>query len=115
MHIHPYEVVQRYLVAVFGPGLVLIFILLALLAWRHRDVSGTYADSSMTREELVLALGLVILPLLGVIAAKLTHGPYFDRYFLVTSAGYAIFLAQVIGVWGPRSFAARALVAGSPE
>jgi hypothetical protein len=111
LHIHPYEVVQHYLVAVFGPGLVLIVILLALLAWRRRDVFGTSADRSMTREELVVALGLVILPLLGVIAAKLTHGPYFDRYFLVTSAGYAIFLAQVIGVWGPRSVVARALAA----
>jgi hypothetical protein len=65
----------------------------------------------MTREELVLAIGLVILPILGVVGAKLTHGPYFDRYFLVTTAGYAIFLAQVVAWWGPRSFVARSLIA----
>jgi hypothetical protein len=110
LHIHPYEVVQHYLVAVFGPGLVLVVILLALLAWRNRSRDSSVI-ASMNREELVLALGLVILPILGVITAKLTHGPYFDRYFLVTAAGYAIFLAQVIAMWGPRSFAARALVA----
>jgi hypothetical protein len=110
LHIHPYEVVQHYLVAVFGPGLILVVILLALLAWRNRRLDLSVI-ASLTREELVLALGLVILPILGVVAAKLTHGPYFDRYFLVSAAGYAIFLAQVVAMWGPRSFAARALVA----
>ena len=113
VHVHPYELVQHYLTAVFSPGLVLLIILLALLAWRKRqnDPSASASTSaSMTREELVLSLGLVILPILGVMGAKVTHGPYFDRYFLVTTAGYAVFLAQVVAYWGPRSVVARSLI-----
>jgi hypothetical protein len=114
LHIHPYEVVQHYLIAVFGPGLALFIILLALLAW-WRSQGGQLAASipsplSMTREELVLALWLVVLPILGVVAAKISHGPYFDRYFLVSTAGYALFLAQVVATWRRRSFVARALI-----
>ena len=114
LHIHPYEVIQHYLVTVFGPGLIVVMFFVALLAWRKRSpaaFNGRFGDRSMDSEELVLALGFFLLPLLGVIAAKLTHGPYFDRYFLVTTAGYAIFLAQVVALWGARSVAARALFA----
>jgi hypothetical protein len=116
LHMHPYEVIQHFLIAVFGPGLIVLIILVALLAWRKkRNASPAPASLSpaafMTGEELVVALGLVILPLLGVVAAKITHGPYFDRYFLAATAGYAILLAQVVAAWGSRSFVARALVA----
>jgi hypothetical protein len=112
LHVHPYEVIQHFIITVFGPGLVLLIILLALLAWRNRQSQSSTASSpSLTREELIVALGLLLLPIFGVIAAKITHGPYFDRYFLAATAGYAMLLAQMAATSGARSLATRGLLA----
>jgi hypothetical protein len=112
LHVHPYEVVQRFLTTIFGPGLILLIVLLALLAWgnRLRNPSEIPA-ASLTREEFIVALGFLLLPVLGVIAAKVTHGPYFDRYFLDATAGYAIFLAQAVAVPATRKILAQTLLA----
>jgi hypothetical protein len=112
LHVHPYEVIQHFIITVFGPGLILIIILLALLAWRSRQSQPSTASSpSLTREELIVALGLLLLPVLGVFASKITHGPYFDRYFLAATAGYAMLLAQMAAISGARSLATRGLLA----
>jgi hypothetical protein len=110
LHVHPYEVVQHFIITVFGPGLILLIILLALLAWRNRQRQPSPAPS-LTREELIVALGLLLLPIFGVVAAKITHGPYFDRYFLAATAGYAMLLAQMAATSGARSLATRGLLA----
>jgi hypothetical protein len=83
---------------------------LALVAWTNRgsNQAKTYS-TSLTREERIVALGFLLLPVLGVIAAKLTHGPYFDRYFLDATAGYAIFLAQA-AAFTSRPWIARVLL-----
>lgn len=112
LHIHPYEVLQHFLIAVFGPSLALLIILLAVVAWRNRRSNPSPTrEVSLTHEELIVALGLLLLPILGVVAAKITHGPYFDRYFLAATAGYAMLLAQIVAAPGTRPFAARALLA----
>jgi hypothetical protein len=112
LHVHPYEVIQRFLLTVFGPSLVLLILLLALLAWWSRHSQSWQSPAaSLTREELVVAIGLLLLPILGVFAAKLTHGPYFDRYFLAATAGYAMLLAQLVALSGIRSLVARGLLA----
>jgi Dolichyl-phosphate-mannose-protein mannosyltransferase len=110
LHVHPYEVVQHFLTTVFGPSMVLLIILLALVAWTNRgsNQAKTYS-TSLTREERIVALGFLLLPVLGVVAAKLTHGPYFDRYFLDATAGYAIFLAQA-AAFTSRPWIARVLL-----
>jgi hypothetical protein len=112
LHVHPYEVVQHFLIAIFGPSLILLIVLLALLAWSNSQSAPPQAPAaSLTREERIVALGCLLLPVFGVIAAKITHGPYFDRYFLAATAGYAIFLAQVVAAAGTRKFVARTLLA----
>jgi hypothetical protein len=112
LHVHPYEVIQHFLITVFGPSLVLLIILMALLAWRDRQSNPSQSPAaSLTREELIIAMGLLLLPVLGVVAAKVTHGPYFDRYFLAATAGYAMLLAQIVAISGTRSLAARGLLA----
>ncbi|HEY3988259.1 MAG TPA: hypothetical protein VGM02_03105 [Acidobacteriaceae bacterium] len=112
LHVHPYEIVQHFLITVFGPSLVLLVILLALLAWRNRQVRPSHSPAaSLTRDELIVAIGLLLLPILGVLAAKVTHGPYFDRYFLAATAGYAMLLAQIVATSGTRSLVARGLLA----
>lgn len=112
LHIHLYEVLQHFLVTVFGPGLILLIILVALIASRSRQSHPSEARRvSFTREELIMAVGLLLLPLLGIFAAKITHGPYFPRYFLAATAGYAFLLAQVIATSGTRTFISRVFVA----
>src|ERR1700755_2572518 len=112
LHVHAYEVIQHFLITVFGPGLVLLIFLFALLAWWSRQShSWPSPAASLTRDELIVALGFLLLPILGVVAAKLTHGPYFDRYFLAATAGYAMLLAQLVSVSGARSLGARGLLA----
>jgi hypothetical protein len=111
LHIHPYEIIQHFVITVFGPGLVLLMLLLALLAWRNRQSTSHSPAASLTRDELIVAFGLLLLPILGIIAAKITHGPYFDRYFLAATAGYAMLLAQIVATSGTRSLAARGLLA----
>jgi hypothetical protein len=112
VHVHPYEVIQRFLITIFGPGLILLIIVLALLAWRsHQSSPSDTATACFTREELIVAIGLLLLPVFGVVVAKVTRGPYFDRYFLAATAGYAMLLAQVVASYGSRKFVARALLA----
>jgi hypothetical protein len=109
IHIHPYEVVQQYLVAVFGPALILLVITLALLAFAHvrRAGSTTSPAPSLTAEEHLVAVGLLLLPLFGLVSAKITHGPYFDRYFMDSTAGFALLLAQVIALSSNRALVSR--------
>jgi hypothetical protein len=113
LHIHPYEVVQQYLLAVFGPALILLLVTLALLAFAHvRKASSTTASQglSFTTEELLVAIGLLLLPLLGVISVKVTHGPFFDRYFMDSTAGFALLLAQVTALSVNRILVVRTLL-----
>jgi hypothetical protein len=111
LHVHPYEVIQHFLLVIFGPALILLVLMLALIAWRSIQSNPAEADTaSLTREEFIVALGLLLLPILGVFAAKLTHGPYFDRYFLAVTAGYAVLLAQVFAAPRTRPLIARVLL-----
>jgi hypothetical protein len=112
LHIHIYEVVQHFLVTVFGPGLILLILLVALIAWKSRQSHSSEARRvSFTREELIVAVGLLLLPMLGILTAKITHGPYFPRYFLAATAGFAVLLAQVVATSGTRTFVPRVFVA----
>lgn len=111
LHVHPYEIIQHFVITLFGPGLVLLILLLALLAWRNRQNTSHSPAASLTRDELIVAFGFLLLPILGVVAAKITHGPYFDRYFLAATAGYAMLLAQIVATSGTRSLVARGLLA----
>ncbi|HZD76589.1 MAG TPA: hypothetical protein VE218_06260, partial [Acidobacteriaceae bacterium] len=97
---------------VFGPGIVVLLLLLLFLAWKRPtgDVTSTPQEvRSLSAAELGLALGLIVLPAIGVIGIKVSHAYYFDRYFLAATAGYALLVAQVTVVRGNRSFVARGL------
>jgi hypothetical protein len=113
IHIHLYELVQHYFVFVLGPAIVVLLFLLLFLAWKQPLVdaaSNLMEAPSLSTAELGLALGLALLPAIGVIGIKVSHAYYFDRYFLAATAGYALLLAQATMVRGNRSFAARGLL-----
>jgi hypothetical protein len=44
------------------------------------------------RSELTLAVSFLLLPVFGVVLAKLAHGPFFNRYFYTAVGGLAILL-----------------------
>jgi hypothetical protein len=113
IHIHLYELVQHYFVFVLGPAIVVLLFLLLLLAWKQPLVdtaSNPPEVRSLSTAELGLALGLAVLPAIGVIGIKVSHAYYFDRYFLAATAGYALLLAQATLVRGSRAFVARGLL-----
>ena len=58
---------------------------------------------------MLLAAGFACIPILGMIGCKVSHGPFFDRYFLSSIAGYAIFLGFASSRWQVGSWAAKAL------
>ncbi len=92
---HPQIVIQQSLVSMFGGALGLLLLSFALFAFQRR--SSEYLSSrelTFSREELVLGVGLLLLPILGIAGAKLTHGPFFERYFVASSAGFGLLLAQ---------------------
>jgi hypothetical protein len=112
MHIHLYELVQHFFVFVLGPALAVILFLILLLAWKRPDIdtaSETPEVGSLSADELGLALGLILMPIIGVIGIKVSHAYYFDRYFLAATAGYALLLAQATVARGSRASVARGL------
>jgi hypothetical protein len=83
---------ERFLINVIGPATIVVFLFLVLFAahamLRNRD---SHATSGLPQREMVLAAGFACIPLAGLIGCKLSHGPFLDRYFLSSIAGYAIF------------------------
>jgi hypothetical protein len=114
LRIHPYEVLQHFLVSVVGPALVLLLAFLLLLAIERRQPASTppaARPAGLRPEELWLAVAFACLPIIGAIGVKISHGPFFNRYFLGATAGYAILLAQATAARSRRALAARGLVA----
>lgn len=113
IHIHPYEVVQHFLLATFGPALLVLLLAIGLFALAPAAPPESRGPG-LRREEQVLAAGLLVLPLLGVILARLGRAPYFDRYFIDSTAGLALLLAQLASQRGTkvqvRAFLATMLV-----
>jgi Dolichyl-phosphate-mannose-protein mannosyltransferase len=47
--------------------------------------------------EQALILGLVVLPVVGYVAAKITDGPYVDRYYLPSILGFTAVVGYLLG------------------
>jgi len=106
-----HDVVQRFMVNVIGPATV-VFVLWLLLfvsggARRSTEASTVVA---IPQREVLLAIGFTCIPLVGLIGCKISHGPFFDRYFLSAMAGPAILLGfassrRQAGCWAARMLA----------
>ena len=88
-----HDLFQRFLTNVIGPALVVVLlsVVLAAIAGRAGRRPST-VGSAIPLQEMLLAAGFVCIPLVGILASKITHGPVIDRYFLSSIAGYSIFL-----------------------
>jgi hypothetical protein len=115
---HPgsHDLFQRFLVNAIGPALLVLLLWLAIFAfeglWRNqRDP----AFAAIPTREILLAAGFACIPLVGLLGSKISHGPFIERYFLSSIAGYAIFLGfatsrERVGSWTARALAGCMLV-----
>ena len=101
----------RFLIDVIGPATVILFLFLLISAANAmRGNRRAHAAASMPAREMVLAAGFACIPLAGVIGGQISHGPFFDRYFLSSVAGYAIFAGfassrRHLDAWTARALA----------
>jgi hypothetical protein len=92
---HPgsHDLFQRFLVNAMGPALVVFLLWLLLSALdRNRPIQHANLAACVPRREMVVAAGFACIPLVGLLGSKVSHGPFIERYFLSSIAGYAIFL-----------------------
>lgn len=105
-----HDTVQRFLMTVLGPaaGVFVVFIALSALegTWRPQ---GTSAPAAIPKREMVLTAGFACIPLAGWLGSKISHGPFIERYFLSSIAGYAILLGFASSGRRPGSWTARVL------
>jgi hypothetical protein len=88
-----HEVLQRFMVLVIGPAGGLLMVTLALFAlegiWR---IPRAAVFEAIPKREMLVAAGFACIPLVGLLGSEVSHGPFIERYFLSSVAGYAIFL-----------------------
>jgi hypothetical protein len=105
-----HDLLQRFLVAVIGPAMGVLLLALLLFAFEGmwRAERATAFAAIPTREMLVVA-GFVCIPLVGLLGSKVSHGPFIERYFLSSIAGYAILLgfacSRQVGSWKAQALA----------
>jgi hypothetical protein len=77
-----------------GPAILVLSFSVAILALgvKRQAKDSPQISAMIPARELLLAAFFVLIPVIGVAGAIVTHGPFLPRYFLSTIAGYAIFL-----------------------
>ena len=95
-----HDLIQRFLVNAVGPAIVIFLIAIILSSLDTKRLLENETRKMIPRREVILAGGFICMPLLGLIGCKLSHGPFLDRYFLASIAGYAIFLGLATSRWG---------------
>jgi Dolichyl-phosphate-mannose-protein mannosyltransferase len=87
-----HDLIQRFLLNVIGPSIAILLAWLLLTALAGSRFSAHSSTRMMPRREMLVGVGFVFVPVLGLIGCKVSHGPFLDRYFLSSIAGFAIFL-----------------------
>jgi len=105
-----HDTVQRFLTAVIGPAIGVFVILTAFTAigeiWPTQSAS---LPAAIPKREMLVAVGFACIPLVGLLGSKVSHGPFIERYFLSSVAGYAILLGFASSRGHAGSWITRAL------
>ena len=99
----PWTVVQPFTKSLLDFGIVIILLVLALVGASIK--AGDLPPKTwrmLPATEVVLALSFACLPILGIQAVRLTHGPFFYRYFLASLAGISILLGAACSLAARR-------------
>ena len=99
----PWTVIGPFEKSLLDFGTVIILLVLALVgaSIKSGDLPKK-AWPSLPAREVVLALSFACLPIFGIQAVRLTHGPFFYRYFLASLAGIAILLGAACSMAARR-------------
>jgi hypothetical protein len=102
-----------FYIQAFGHVVTLAIVLLPLLIYRFARPYGiphlpSHAEG-LPSEELALAVAFVALPALGLVLAKVMHGPFVGRYFMSAIIGVGVLLGYSLPSrdWWASSFPAR--------
>jgi hypothetical protein len=107
---NPQDVLEHFFALVIGPASAIFILAVALFAvYGRAQLDPKAVPPGFTPREVALAAAFSVIPVVGVVAVRLSKAPFFDRYFLFCIAGYAIFLAFASFRSRPR--AARILAA----
>jgi 4-amino-4-deoxy-L-arabinose transferase-like glycosyltransferase len=107
---NPQDVLEHFFVLAIGPAIAIFILAVALFALYGRaQVDPKAVPPGFTQREVALAAAFGFIPFVAVVGIRFTKAPYFDRYFLSSIAGYAIFLA--LASFRSRPRAARILAA----
>jgi hypothetical protein len=88
-----HDLFQRFLENAIGPAMIILLLTVALSAVESmRSGPDVRAALLVPGRELLLATGFACIPLIGLLGSKISQGPFIERYFLSSIAGYAIFL-----------------------
>jgi hypothetical protein len=103
-----HDLVERFLSNAVGPAIVILIVWLVLSALPGvgLDTLANAKDVFPQREKLLAGI-FAIIPILGLIGCKVSHGPFLDRYFLSSIGGYAIFLGFSTARWPVASRAGK--------
>ncbi len=89
----PLAVFQTFLADLAGPALAIIFIALVCFTFQRLYAQRSLEPVSLVPvRELVLAAGFALLPLVGIAGVIASKGIFFDRYFLPSVSGWAVFM-----------------------
>jgi Flp pilus assembly pilin Flp len=84
-------------------GVAILAMLASFVRW-GQQAEGAEEPPATPAAERVLILGLIALPMVGYVVARITHGPFVERYFLsailgmISAAGYALGRTKVRGI-----------------
>jgi Dolichyl-phosphate-mannose-protein mannosyltransferase len=88
-----HDLLERFLENTFGPAVSILLLSLLLFALdAMRPTGPANLRARIPKREMLAAAGLACIPLVALIGSKISHGPFIERYFLVSIAGYAIAL-----------------------
>jgi hypothetical protein len=108
-----FDSIQNFLTNTIGPAVRVLLVLILILAENAmRNKQRVQPAAALPAQEMLLAAGFVCIPVIALIGCRVSHGPFMDRYFLASIAGYAIFAGLASSRWLPGSWTAKAVALG---
>jgi hypothetical protein len=108
----PWDLLRIHLKNVFGPALAILFVVIASLALERFRAKWVRKGSTIPDSELLLAIVFACLPIMGIAGLMIAKGPFYDRYFLSSIAGWAILIGFAVSPLRSHSSEPRVIAAG---
>lgn len=88
-----HDLLELFLENTLSPAIFVLLLSLFLFALDAvRPIRPANLTTRIPKREMLVAAVLACVPLVALIGSKISHGPFIERYFLVSIAGYAMAL-----------------------